>query len=104
MLKFRAGAFTGGHKMSHHNGMLKEGVDVAVCTPGRLRQLLEGSLLSLDLCQVRLLAHLDTRTACTYMLLPRCTCMKPVALWAGSRVFSVQGNVVFMASVAFTIL
>ena len=57
VLKFRAAAFTGGHKMSHHNGMLKEGVDVAVCTPGRLRQLLEGSLLSLDLCQVLLLAH-----------------------------------------------
>jgi hypothetical protein len=54
-LKFRAAAFTGGHKMSHHNGMLKEGVDVAVCTPGRLQQLLEASLISMDLCQVHII-------------------------------------------------
>lgn len=57
VLKFRAAAFTGGHKMSHHSGMLKEGVDIAVCTPGRAQQLLDASILSLDLCQVLFWAH-----------------------------------------------
>ena len=37
--------------------MLKEGVDIAVCTPGRAQQLLDASILSLDLCQVLFWAH-----------------------------------------------
>lgn len=52
VLKFRTAAFTGGHKINSQAEMLKEGVDVAVCTPGRMKQLLEASKLSFELCQV----------------------------------------------------
>lgn len=53
VLRFRAQAFTGGHKMSSQSSALKEGVDVAVCTSGRLQQLLDAGHLELNACQVR---------------------------------------------------
>jgi superfamily II DNA/RNA helicase len=53
VLKFCSRALTGGHKMAAQVGMLKEGVDVAVCTPGRFKQLLEGGHLDMSFCKVR---------------------------------------------------
>ena len=54
-ISFRSCAFTGGHKVQHHIKELKRGVDVAVCTPGRLFQLRQRSHLRLDSCLVRTL-------------------------------------------------
>jgi hypothetical protein len=55
-VKCRAVAFTGGHSLKNHVDMLKSGVDVAVCTPGRLTSLRETGNLRLDLAKVRALA------------------------------------------------
>lgn len=52
VLRFRAQAFTGGHKMSSQSSSLKEGVDLAVCTSGRLQQLLDAGHLELSACKV----------------------------------------------------
>lgn len=49
----RSAALTGGHKLGNHTAMLKEGVDIAVCTPGRLSQLLVDRHLFLDDAKVR---------------------------------------------------
>lgn len=54
-IKFRSCAFTGGHKVSNHISILKEGVDIAVCTPGRLTQLRNANHIRLDYCKVCLL-------------------------------------------------
>ena len=51
-MKFRSCAFTGGHRVSNHIKTLKEGVDIAVCTPGRLFQLRSKNNLRLDQCMV----------------------------------------------------
>lgn len=51
-IPFKSRVFTGGHKMREQREMLKEGVDVAICSPGRLKQLLEAGHLKLTKCQV----------------------------------------------------
>jgi superfamily II DNA/RNA helicase len=52
-LPFRSAAFTGSRKWKAQVGMLKDGIDVAVCTPGRLLQLLNAGHLCLDDAMVR---------------------------------------------------
>jgi hypothetical protein len=64
-VKFRAVAFTGGHKLQHHVKMLKEGVDVAVCTPGRLIQLVNSDSLCFDHCKVLLFATHWFKSTCS---------------------------------------
>eukprot|EP00892_Ulva_mutabilis_P011261 jgi/Ulvmu1/8507/UM044_0041.1 len=59
VLRFRAQVFTGGHKMSQHRRTLQEGVDVAVCTSGRLQQLLDAGHLDLSSCQTLVLDEVD---------------------------------------------
>jgi superfamily II DNA/RNA helicase len=48
--------------MVHQSKMLKEGVDIAICTPSRLRQLRQAGHLSMKRCEVCLHTSLCMRT------------------------------------------
>jgi superfamily II DNA/RNA helicase len=57
-LPFRSVAFTGAHKWKSQIEILKEGVDVAVCTPGRLAALLDAGHMHLNWAKARSVGHL----------------------------------------------
>ena len=58
-LKFRSAAFTGGRPMRTQKDALEQGVDLAIGTPGRLRELVMNGSLNLDNCNAIVCDEVD---------------------------------------------
>ena len=58
-LKFRSGVLTGGRPLKTQKDMLKNGLDVAIGTPGRLAELVNHGAMSLDRCSTIVFDEVD---------------------------------------------
>ena len=58
-MPFGTGLATGGRPMKTQKDALKQGVDVLIGTPGRLRELLRAGALSLESCRAVVLDEAD---------------------------------------------